>query len=101
MIYLWYKDDSNDGIQILSKGIFISLIILCLYGLLDVFYLAGNDYATNILTHLNPIVHTIQSDGTWWPPLLWNNQLRSVFFGTFLFWYIYGFCYSLIVDVSI
>lgn len=79
MIYLWYKDDSNDGIQILSKGIFISLIILCLYGLLDVFYLAGNDYATNILTHLNPIVHTIQSDGTWWPPLLWNNQLRSVF----------------------
>lgn len=79
MIYSWYRDNCDEGIHVLTNGVFVTLLIICLYGFLDMFYLAGNEYAKNVLIHLNPIVHSIKSGGTWWPPLLWNNQLRSIF----------------------
>lgn len=79
MIYSWYRDNCDTGIRVLSNGVFVTLLVVCLYGFLDMFYLVGNEYAKNVLIHLNPIVHSIKSGGTWWPPLLWNNQLRSIF----------------------
>lgn len=33
----------------------------------------------DILRTVNPCIHSIENDGTWWPPLLWGGQLRSVF----------------------
>ncbi|WP_251423739.1 O-antigen ligase family protein [Veillonella agrestimuris] len=79
MIYSWYKFNINRGIRILVKGTYGATIIVCIYSILDILYLWGNFSAEHILSILNPVVHEISSNGTWWPPLFWNNQLRSVF----------------------
>ena len=79
LIFLWYKDDWEMGMKTLYKGIVISLVIFLLYGILDAFYLLGNEFATDALSSLNPFIHQIKSNNGWWPPLLWEDQLRSVF----------------------
>lgn len=79
LIYYWYRKDSSRGLDIMRKGAVVGAIIICAYGVLDVWYLSGSHTAEYILTKLNPIVHEIKSNGTWWPPLLWKGQLRSLF----------------------
>lgn len=79
LIYYWYRKDSSRGLDIMRKGAVVGAIIICSYGVLDVWYLSGSHTAEYILTELNPIVHEIKSNGTWWPPLLWKGQLRSLF----------------------
>ncbi len=79
LIYCWYYNRVKDGINILLKAIIISMIMIVLYGIIDVYYLLGNETATNILITINPILHEIKAQGTWWPPLLWKGQLRSIF----------------------
>lgn len=79
MIFSWYRKDSQEGFSILTKAVFISVILVCGYNILDFFYLSGSTAAKEILNILNPIVHDIKSNGTWWPPLLWKGQLRSLF----------------------
>lgn len=79
LIYLWFRKDAHTGIAILHKAVICASIVVCLYGILDVFYLSGSTVAENILIHVNPLVHDIKSNGTWWPPLLLKGQLRSLF----------------------
>lgn len=79
MIYLWFRKDAHTGIIILHKAVICASVVVCFYGILDVFYLSGSTVAENILIHVNPFVHNIKSNGTWWPPLLWKGQLRSLF----------------------
>lgn len=79
MIYFWYKDNHDRGIRIIKIGVWASMIIICAYGILELFYLANNNIAKNILVQLNPIIHSVKENNTWWPPLLWGNQMRSVF----------------------
>lgn len=79
LIYYWYRKDSSRGLDIMRKGTVAGAIIICAYGVLDVWYLSGSHTAEYILTELNPIVHEIKSNDTWWPPLLWKDQLRSLF----------------------
>lgn len=78
-IYYFIKNNWKQYITLLEKAIFISLGIICLYSLVEVFYLAGNEMATAILSTVNPFLHPIAVDHNWWPPLLWKGQLRSVF----------------------
>ena len=79
LIYHWFKKDAHRGISILQKATVCAVVLVSLYGILDIFYLSGSPVAQAALVKLNPIVHEIKSNGTWWPPLLWNNQLRSLF----------------------
>lgn len=79
IVYVWYKNDFQNGLRIFLKGLLASVIAVVLYGFLDTMYLAGSEWATNILVILNPIIHEIKEEGIWWPPILWNGQLRSVF----------------------
>lgn len=79
MIYCWYYNRPKEGIRILLKAIVISVIIILIYSVIDVFYLLGNNMATNILIVVNPFLHEIVTSHGWWPPLLWKNQLRSIF----------------------
>lgn len=79
LVYYWYRKDSSRGLDIMRKGAVAGAIIICSYGVLDVWYLTGSHTAEYVLTVLNPIVHEIKSNGTWWPPLLWKGQLRSLF----------------------
>lgn len=79
MIYCWYHERVIDGFKILTKAIVVSVMIVIIYGIIDVFYLLGSDIATNILVTVNPLLHVIKDNGIWWPPLLWKEQLRSIF----------------------
>lgn len=79
MIYCWYYDDWRTAFYILVKGVLLSLLILFSYSFVEIFYLAGNKNAKNILEIITPYFHIIASGGSAWPPLLWKNQLRSVF----------------------
>ncbi|MCF0256470.1 MAG: O-antigen ligase family protein [Bacteroides heparinolyticus] len=79
LVFNWYRKDAHEGFSILTKAVFISTVLVCSYNVLDFFYLKGSPVAEQILIVLNPIVHDIKSNGTWWPPLLWKGQLRSLF----------------------
>lgn len=79
MIYCWYYNDWQRGFKILGKAIIFSLIIIFLYSSVEIFYLSGNITATEILIAITPFFHMIVTDHNWWPPLLWNGQLRSIF----------------------
>jgi hypothetical protein len=79
LIFAWYRKDIHEGFSILTKAVFTAAVLVCGYNIIDFFYLSGSPIAENILCVLNPIVHDIKSNGTWWPPLLWKGQLRSLF----------------------
>lgn len=79
MIYCWYYDNWRKAFNIVIKAILISLIIVFAYCGVELFYLAGNDYATDILITITPYLHTIKGSYNWWPPLLLDGQLRSIF----------------------
>lgn len=80
LIFVWYKNDAKNLIRIMSKAVMGASAFVCIYGILDFFYLAGCQWASQLLSTLNPLLHDVPSNNQWWwPPLLWPNQLRSVF----------------------
>lgn len=79
MIYCWYKEDWKRAYQLLVRGTLCALSIMIAYSCIEILYLSGNETAAIILKVINPYIHIINMDHSWWPPLLWPNQLRSVF----------------------
>lgn len=105
MIYCWYCFDWKRGMNILIRATICSVIVVCLYSIIEVFYLSGNLIATNILKIITPFFHVVLTDNGWWPPLLWNGQLRSIFaepsyFGTYAAFAIPFLLYKIINDLS-
>lgn len=78
-IYWTIRNDWRKYYSLLKKAILISVIIITVYSLVETAYLAGNSFAANVLSIINPFLHPIAVDHNWWPPLLWKGQLRSVF----------------------
>ena len=79
MIYCWYYENWKTGFKILIKSVLLSLIVILVYSCIEVLYLAGNENAKNILSVITPFIHIVNINHGWWPPLLWKNQIRSVF----------------------
>jgi hypothetical protein len=79
MIFFWYRKNSMKCYQIFWKGMLISLAIFIIYGFIDVAFQMGSTSAQYVLEKINPLLHPIAVDHDWWPPLLWNGQVRSVF----------------------
>lgn len=79
MIFCWYYNNWETAVKIIAKSIFTCLVVISVYSIIEMFYLAGNENAKNLLVVLTPYFHSVKNDGTWWPPLLWRGQLRSVF----------------------
>lgn len=79
MIYCWYHNNWQTAFKIIIKAVLTSLIVIFGYCFIELFYLASNETAKNILIAITPYLHIIKSDGTWWPPLLLSGQLRSIF----------------------
>ncbi|MCI1749755.1 MAG: hypothetical protein LKI17_00080 [Megasphaera cerevisiae] len=78
-IYSLYHENWKRGFVDVRNGMLGLTILLCLYSIIEIGYLMGNDTATYILKIINPLYMDIQGDHAWWPPLLWNGQLRSLF----------------------
>lgn len=79
MIYCWYHDNWKTAFAVMLKAVLLSLIFVFSYSVIEIFYLAGNQSAKELLEIITPYFHIVKSDGTWWPPLLWPGQLRSLF----------------------
>ena len=79
MIYCWYKDRWEKGIDILCKSIIATIPTILIYGLIEMVYLSGNNCAEVILKTITPYIISIQVDKTPWPPLLWPGQMRLIF----------------------
>ena len=83
MIYCWYYNDWQSAFKILVKGVLLSLVVVFGYSFIEIFYLAGNEIAKDILVKITPYFHEINNPASqWgtWPPVLWYNlQLRSIF----------------------
>ena len=79
MIYCWYYNNWEIAFKILMKAILISLIFIFSYSGIEILFFAGNKTAKELLEFITPYFHVIRYDGTWWPPLLWKAQLRSLF----------------------
>lgn len=78
-IYSLFRKDAAAGISILQKGISLALVVIFAYSGIELFYLAGSSTAKTILQTVNPWLYQVRSAHNWWPPLLWPNQVRSVF----------------------
>lgn len=79
MVFCWYANREKDLISVLKKGIFVSLCVVFIYSGIEIAYLNGCDWSKEILKVINPYLYDVKGRHNWWPPLLWPNQLRSVF----------------------
>lgn len=84
---------SKRYIKNLLTGIYISFGIIFIYSLFELPFLLGEQWAEKVLTIINPYIHQIGNLNnsymgsnkvgelaySWWPPLLWKHQVRSVF----------------------
>lgn len=114
MIFCWYYNNWQIAFKILIKAVLASLVLVFGYSCIELFYLAGNEIAKNILITITPYIHVIKVDGTWWPPLLSPGQLRSIFaessyYGIYfafvmpLLWYVFvsaNKSYNKIISIS-
>lgn len=79
MIFCWYYNNWQQAVRITTKGVLAGLVVVFTYSAIEIFYFTGNETAKNLLVVITPYFHSVKNDGTWWPPLLWRGQLRSVF----------------------
>lgn len=79
LVYIWWRNDLDNGIKIFIKAVLASCFLLFIYSFIEINYLLGSKFAENILIGINPFLHAIKTNQNWWPPLLWPHQLRMVF----------------------
>ena len=80
LIFYWYKNRSETITKIVSKGSLISASLVVVFGVIELFYFGKQQWALSLLTYIRPIVHAIEINNTWWPPLFWSAfQIRSLF----------------------
>gem|GEM_PF-6237283 len=49
------------------------------YAGIELLYLYGSSVAERLLLYVNPLLHSIEENGYWWPPKLWPSGMRSIF----------------------
>lgn len=82
LIFYWVRNNAKIYYQTLCNGVTITVGIILLYSTIEIPFLLGNEYCKNILMLITPYIHEVYTDtgiSSWWPPLLWEGQLRSVF----------------------
>lgn len=79
VLYLIIKKEYPAYIKLLDKCISVAIYVILAYSCIELFYLAGSPVAKFILVTINPLLHPIAVDHGWWPKLLSENQVRSVF----------------------
>lgn len=80
LVFCWYKYRTEIILKIVSIGSLISASLVVGFGIIELFYFGGQQWALSVLTYIRPIVHAIEISNTWWPPLFWPElQFRSLF----------------------
>ena len=73
------KENLKDTRKYLITAIYILSIIMVLYSIPEVIWLwTGNETCAQILSVINSHLYDPAHYNNWWPPLLWEGQLRSL-----------------------
>lgn len=79
--YVWhlYKDDFTKGFKDVRNACIVLFILLGIYSVIELLWLkTGLKSAEEILKFINPYLYDVSTTNGWWPPLLWQGQLRSL-----------------------
>lgn len=79
--YIWhlYKANFNEAFKDVRKAIVCLVLIMGAYSFGELLWLKlGLKFAEDFLINFNSLLYEPKSSHGWWPPLLWNNQLRSI-----------------------
>ena len=74
-----FKGSRSLAISHFTIAITVLCLIMTVYSIIEVGYLTGNLTCARILSQINPLLYEVKKLHGWWPPLLWKNQLRSLF----------------------
>lgn len=78
-VYHLYRSNFRKAFEDLRKAITILVILMGLYSFVELCWLKLNvKWAEELLIIINPFLYDVETTNTWWPPLLWNGQLRSL-----------------------
>lgn len=78
-VYHIYKSDARKGFHDAGKAVAILVSCMVVYSLVEVGFLLGNETCKSILKAINPLYMKLNNLGSWWPPVLWAGQVRSLF----------------------
>ncbi len=83
MIFCWYHDRAQRAIDILLKVTTVDLVIVAVYGLIDVCYQNGQMWAQNFIALTMPLFHgDVATEVDYYQfhtHLFWDAQIRSIF----------------------
>lgn len=79
ILYCWYKNEPHVAIKIIKHSIYYISVIIILFGVVELCYLFGYNWARDVLEYVNPWLHEIKANFNWWPPLLWKGRMRNIF----------------------
>ena len=77
MIFCWYHDRAERAVSLLKNTTVGLLIVIAVYGLIDMCYQNGQWWAQNFISVMWPILHT-NTDASHYPMFL-NTRNRSIF----------------------
>lgn len=73
------KEYSKITKKYLTMAIYTLSILMVLYSIPEVIWLwTGNETCAQILSVINSHLYDPVRNNNWWPPLLWEGQLRSL-----------------------
>lgn len=78
-IYHIYRSKWKQAFHDFRKILLVLCSLLVLYSLFEVDFLTGGTVGKTVLETINPLYMKIADAHGWWPRLLWNGQLRSLF----------------------
>lgn len=78
-VYHLYGHDFSQAFQDIRKVLIYLLIIMGSYSFVELLWLKFNlTEARRFLEFVNPYLYEVERFHGWYPPLLWENQLRSI-----------------------
>lgn len=78
-LYVMFHGKTKEYIlDTMSRAAVLAASALCLYSLVEIpWLLTGNEFCKGGLKWINVHLYDIKIAHEWWPPILWNGQLRS------------------------
>ena len=79
--YIWhlYKNDFTSAFNDVRRAVICLVMLMGAYSFVELLWLKLNlPFAKLFLETVNPLLYDIVIVHGWWPPLLWNGQLRSI-----------------------
>ncbi|WP_418475309.1 O-antigen ligase family protein [Dialister hominis] len=78
VLFSLYGRNSRRGVEWVSKAVVTMACLMGLYSIFEIYWLwTGNLFCQNLLMTINRHLYDPGIMSGWWPPILWEGQLRS------------------------